>query len=206
MTSLSLTINLPGTMKLVFATNNKHKLQEVRDIIGSGVEVLSLNDIDCHDDIPETADTLQGNALIKARYIYEKYGIDCFADDTGLEVEVLGGEPGVYSARYAGEECDSEANMHKLLHNLTGKKNRNAQFRTVIALIIDGKEMLFNGIVKGTITEEKRGTSGFGYDPVFIPEGFSESFAQMDSATKNSISHRYRATQELSNYLKERYG
>lgn len=206
MTSLSLTINLPGTMKLVFATNNKHKLQEVRDIIGSGVEVLSLNDIDCHDDIPETADTLQGNALIKARYIYEKYGIDCFADDTGLEVEALGGEPGVYSARYAGEECDSEANMHKLLHNLTGKKNRNAQFRTVIALIIDGKEMLFNGIVKGTITEEKCGTSGFGYDPVFIPEGFSESFAQMDSATKNSISHRYRATKELSNYLKEKYG
>ena len=193
-------------MKLVFATNNKHKLQEVRDIIGSGVEVLSLNDIDCHDDIPETADTLQGNALIKARYIYEKYGIDCFADDTGLEVEALGGEPGVYSARYAGEECDSEANMHKLLHNLTGKKNRNAQFRTVIALIIDGKEMLFNGIVKGTITEEKCGTSGFGYDPVFIPEGFSESFAQMDSATKNSISHRYRATKELSNYLKEKYG
>ena len=206
MTNLSLTINLPGTMKLVFATNNKHKLQEVRDIIGSGVEVLSLNDIDCHDDIPETADTLQGNALIKARYIYEKYGLDCFADDTGLEVEALGGEPGVYSARYAGEECDSEANMHKLLHNLTGKKNRNAQFRTVIALIIDGKEMLFNGIVKGTITEEKRGTSGFGYDPVFIPEGFSESFAQMGNVVKNSISHRYRATQELSNYLKERYG
>ena len=206
MTSLSLTINLPGTMKLVFATNNKHKLQEVRDIIGSGVEVLSLNDIDCHDDIPETADTLQGNALIKARYIYEKYGIDCFADDTGLEVEALGGEPGVYSARYAGEECDSEANMHKLLHNLTGKKNRIAQFRTVIALIIDGKEMLFNGIVKGTITEEKCGTSGFGYDPVFIPEGFSESFAQMGNVVKNSISHRYRATQELSNYLKERYG
>ena len=193
-------------MKLVFATNNKHKLQEVRDIMGSGVEVLSLNDINCHDDIPETADTLQGNALIKARYIYEKYGLDCFADDTGLEVEALGGEPGVYSARYAGEECNSEANMHKLLHNLTGKKNRNAQFRTVIALIINGEEMLFNGIVKGTITEEKCGTSGFGYDPVFIPEGFSESFAQMDSATKNSISHRYRATKELSNYLKEKYG
>ena len=206
MISLSLTINLPGIMKLVFATNNKHKLQEVRDIMGSGVEVLSLNDIDCHDDIPETADTLQGNALIKARYIYEKYGIDCFADDTGLEVEALGGEPGVYSARYAGEECNSEANMYKLLHNLTGKKNRNAQFRTVIALIINGEEMLFNGIVKGTITEEKCGTSGFGYDPVFIPEGFSESFAQMDSATKNSISHRYRATKELSNYLKEKYG
>ena len=154
-------------MKLVFATNNRHKLQEVRDIVGNRVEVLSLSDIDCYDDIPETADTLQGNALIKARHIYEKYGLDCFADDTGLEVEALDGAPGVYSARYAGEECDSEANMRKLLENLTGKNNRNAQFRTVIALIIDGKEMLFDGIVKGTIATEKRGDSGFGYDPVF---------------------------------------
>jgi XTP/dITP diphosphohydrolase len=190
-------------MKLVFATNNRHKLEEVRAIVGNRVEVLSLNDIDCHDDIPETADTLQGNALIKARYIYEKYGMDCFADDTGLEVEELGGEPGVFSARYAGEECNSEANMQKLLHNLTGKNNRNAQFRTVIALIIKGEEKLFNGIVKGTITEEKRGNSGFGYDPIFVPEGFSESFAQMSGDMKNSISHRYRATEQLSNYLKE---
>ena len=192
-------------MKLVFATNNKHKLQEVRDILGNRVEVLSLNDINCHDDIPETAETLQGNALIKARHIYEKYGLDCFADDTGLEVEALGGEPGVYSARYAGEECCSEANMQKLLHNLTGKENRNAQFRTVLALIIKGEEKLFNGIVKGTITEKKMGDSGFGYDPIFIPEGFSDSFAQMSSEMKNSISHRYRATQQLSNYLKENY-
>ena len=192
-------------MKLVFATNNKHKLQEVRDILGNRVEILSLNDINCHDDIPETAETLQGNALIKARHIYEKYGYDCFADDTGLEVEALGGEPGVYSARYAGEECCSEANMQKLLHNLTGKENRNAQFRTVIALIIKGEEKLFNGIVKGTITEKKMGDSGFGYDPIFIPEGFSDSFAQMSSEMKNSISHRYRATQQLSNYLKENY-
>ena len=192
-------------MKLVFATNNRHKLEEVRAIVGNRVEVLSLNDIDCHDDIPETADTLQGNALIKARYIYEKYGMDCFADDTGLEVEELGGEPGVFSARYAGEECNSEANMQKLLHNLTGKNNRNAQFRTVIALIIKGEEKLFNGIVKGTITEEKRGNSGFGYDPIFVPEGFSESFAQMSGDMKNSISHRYRATEQLSNYLKENY-
>ena len=192
-------------MKLVFATNNRHKLDEVRDILGNRVEVLSLNDIGCHDDIPETADTLQGNALIKARYIYEKYGTDCFADDTGLEVDSLNGEPGVYSARYAGEECDSEANMQKLLQNLTGKSNRNAQFRTVIALIIKGEEKLFNGIVKGTITEEKRGDSGFGYDPVFVPEGFSESVAQMSGEMKNSISHRYRATLELSNYLKENY-
>ena len=167
--------------------------------------MLSLNDIGCHDDIPETADTLQGNALIKARYIHEKFGVDCFADDTGLEVEALDGAPGVYSARYAGKECDSEANMQKLLQNLTGKSNRNAQFRTVIALIIKGEEKLFNGIVKGTITEEKRGDSGFGYDPVFVPEGFSESFAQMSGDMKNSISHRYRATLELSNYLKENY-
>lgn len=192
-------------MKLVFATNNKHKLEEVRDILGEKVEVLSLNDIDCHDEIPETADTLQGNALIKARYIYEKYGVDCFADDTGLEVEALGGAPGIYSARYAGEECNSEANMHKLLHNLTGKSNRKAQFRTVIALIIDGEEKLFNGIIKGEITTEKKGDSGFGYDPIFIPEGFTVSFAQMGNEEKNKISHRYRATEQLSKYIKEKY-
>ena len=189
-------------MKLVFATNNKHKLDEVRAIVGGEFEILSLNDIGCYDEIPETADTLQGNALIKARYIHEKYNVDCFADDTGLEVDVLDGAPGVYSARYAGEECCSEANMQKLLHNLTGKNNRNAQFRTVIALIIKGEEKLFNGIVKGTIAEEKKGDSGFGYDPIFIPEGYSESFAQMSSEAKNSISHRYRATRELGNYLK----
>ena len=189
-------------MKLVFATNNKHKLQEVRDILGSGVEVLSLSDIGCNDDIPETADTLQGNALIKARHIYNKYNVNCFADDTGLEVEALDGAPGVLSARYAGDGHDSEANMHKLLQNLTGKSNRNAQFRTVIALIIDGEEMLFDGIVKGIITEEKMGDSGFGYDPIFVPEGYSESFAQMSSDEKNSISHRYRATKKLNDYLK----
>ena len=192
-------------MKLVFATNNKHKLQEVRDIIGDRVELLSLNDIDCHDDIPETADTLQGNALIKARHIFEKYGFNCFADDTGLEVEALNGAPGVYSARYAGEECNSEANMLKLLQNLTCENNRNAQFRTVIALIINGEEKLFNGIVKGTITNEKKGNSGFGYDPIFIPEGYTESFAQMSGEMKNSISHRFRATKQLSDYLKENY-
>ena len=192
-------------MKLVFATNNRHKLEEVRAILGNKIEVLSLNDIDCHDDIPETADTLEGNALIKARYIYEKFGVDCFADDTGLEVEALNGEPGVYSARYAGEDCNPEANMYKLLQNLTGENNRNAQFRTVIALIINGEEKLFNGIVKGTISNEKMGNAGFGYDPIFIPEGFSESFAQMTGDMKNSISHRYRATEELSNYLKQQY-
>lgn len=192
-------------MKLVFATNNKHKLQEVRDIISSGVEILSLADIDCTDDIPETADTLDGNALIKARYIFGKYGVNCFADDTGLEVEALGGAPGIYSARYAGDGHDSEANMNKLLENLTGENNRSAQFRTVIALIIDGEEKLFNGIVKGEITRDKRGASGFGYDPIFVPEGYKESFAQMESSTKNSISHRYRATKQLSDYLKELY-
>ena len=189
-------------MRLVFATNNRHKLEEVRDILGSGVEVLSLSDIGCNDDIPETADTLQGNALIKARHIDNKYNVNCFADDTGLEVEALDGAPGVLSARYAGDGHDSEANMQKLLQNLTGKSNRNAQFRTVIALIIDGKEMLFDGIVKGRITEEKMGCSGFGYDPIFVPEGYSESFAQMGSDEKNSISHRYRATKKLNDYLK----
>ena len=191
-------------MKLVFATNNRHKLQEVKAIVGDRVEILSLSDIGCNDDIPETADTLQGNALIKARYISEKYGVNCFADDTGLEVEALDGAPGVYSARYAGEECNSEANMQKLLQNLTGKSERSAQFRTVIALIINGDEKLFNGVVKGRISTEKLGDSGFGYDPIFIPEGFSESFAQMSAEQKNSISHRFRATEKLSNYLKER--
>ena len=192
-------------MKLVFATNNKHKLQEVRDILGNRVEVLSLADINCHDDIPETADTLQGNAIMKAQYIYQKYGVDCFADDTGLEVEALNGAPGVYSARYAGDGHDSEANMNKLLQNLTGENNRRAQFRTVIALIIKGEENTFDGIVKGEITEEKRGDSGFGYDPIFIPEGFSKSFAQMTNDEKNSISHRFRATEKLNDYLKRIY-
>ena len=189
-------------MKLVFATNTRHKLQEVKAIVGDRVEILSLSDIGCCDDIPETADTLQGNALIKARYISEKYGVNCFADDTGLEVDALDGAPGVYSARYAGEECNSEANMQKLLQNLTGKSERSAQFRTVIALIINGDEKLFNGVVKGRISTEKLGDSGFGYDPIFIPEGFSESFAQMSAEQKNSISHRFRATEKLSNYLK----
>ena len=192
-------------MKLVFATNNRHKLDEIKCILGGKVEVLSLNDINCHDDIPETADTLQGNALIKARYIHDKFGVNCFADDTGLEVDALNGAPGVYSARYAGEECNSEANMQKLLHNLTGKNDRKAQFRTVIALIIDGEEKLFDGIIKGEIATEKRGDSGFGYDPIFIPEGFSVSFAQMGNEDKNKISHRYRAAEQLSNYLKEKY-
>lgn len=188
-------------MKLVFATNNRHKLQEVRDILGERVEVLSLKDIDCNDEIPETGTTLEENALIKARWVKEKYGYNCFADDTGLEVEALGGAPGVYSARYAGEECDSQANMLKLLENLTGKSNRNAQFRTVIALIIENKEILFDGVVKGVISEKKMGEAGFGYDPIFIPDGYGMSFAQMESTLKNSISHRYRATEKLNDYI-----
>lgn len=190
-------------MKLVFATNNKHKLQEIRDILGNQVEILSLDDIGCNENIEETADTLEGNALIKARYIWNKYHMNCFADDTGLEVDALNGAPGVYSARYAGNENDSEANMNKLLENLKGKKNRNAQFRTVIALIINGNEIIFDGIVKGKIIENKLGCSGFGYDPVFIPEGFNQSFAQMGNEEKNRISHRYRATIQLSDYIKE---
>ena len=188
-------------MKLVFATNNKHKLQEVRDILGNRIEVLSLSDINCHDDIPETGTTLEENALIKARWVSEKYNCNCFADDTGLEVTALGGAPGVYSARYAGKECNSVANMEKLLQNLTEKTDRSAQFRTVIALIINGEEILFDGVVKGSITTEKSGDSGFGYDPIFVPEGYDISFAQMGNKEKNSISHRFRATEKLSKYL-----
>ena len=188
-------------MRLVFATNNKHKQEEMSAILGGKVELLSLADIDCHDDIPETADTLEGNALIKARYIYDKYGCSCFADDTGLEVDALGGEPGVYSARYAGENNDSEANMRKLLQNLTGKSERSAQFRTVIALIIEGEEFLFDGIVRGRISEERMGSAGFGYDPIFIPAGYEESFAQMAAEQKNAISHRSRAAAALNEYL-----
>lgn len=188
-------------MKLVFATNNKHKLDEMRAILGGKVELLSLSDIGCHDEIPETADTLEGNALIKARYIFDKYGLSCFADDTGLEVDALDGAPGVYSARYAGENNDSEANVAKLLHNLTGKSCRDAQFRTVIALILNGEEKLFDGVVRGSISEERRGVGGFGYDPVFVPEGYTLSFAEMPAEQKNGISHRARAAAALNSYL-----
>ncbi len=189
--------------QLVFATNNAHKLEEVRAILGNQFDILSLNDIHCYADIPETADTLEGNARLKARYIYEHYGMDCFADDTGLEVEALGGAPGVYSARYAGGEGhDSEANMRKLLAELEGKDNRRAQFRTAICLIEGGEEHLFEGIVRGSIIEARRGTSGFGYDPVFIPEGYSQTFAEMGNEEKNRISHRARAVQQLAGYLK----
>ncbi|WP_373833624.1 non-canonical purine NTP diphosphatase [Bacteroides heparinolyticus] len=187
--------------KFVFATNNAHKLEEVSAILGKKIELLSMKDIDCNVDIPETADTLEGNALIKARYIFENYHLDCFADDTGLEVEALNGAPGVYSARYAGDAHDSEANMKKLLKEMENVKNRRARFRTVFALIINGKEHLFEGIVKGEIIKNRKGTSGFGYDPVFVPEGYSQTFAEMGNELKNKISHRAMATQKLCHFL-----
>ena len=232
--------------KIVFATNNKHKLDEIRSILGEDFEVLSLNDIGCHEDIPETADTLEGNALQKAQYVFEKYGYDCFADDTGLEVQALGGEPGIYSARYAaldGDDSishDSEANMAKLLRKLEGIENRKARFRTVIALLThtqsfskggksdmisvnkgnqtslpsggieggynssprEGNRVGFEGIVNGSIIRERRGGEGFGYDPIFQPEGYDKTFAELGSEIKNHISHRARAVQKLADYLK----
>ena len=187
--------------KFVFATNNAHKLEEVTAILGNKIELLSMKDINCHADIPETADTLEGNALLKARYIFENYKLDCFADDTGLEVEALNGAPGVYSARYAGDAHNSEAHMKKLLQDMEGIENRKAQFRTVFALIINGKEHLFEGIVKGEITKHRHGTSGFGYDPVFIPEGYTQTYAEMGNELKNKISHRALATNKLCNFL-----
>ncbi len=187
--------------KLVFATNNAHKLEEIRAILGDEIEILSLKDIHCDADIPETADTLEGNAALKAEYVYRNYGMDCFADDTGLEVEALGGAPGVYSARYAGSSHDSEANMKKLLAELNGVTNRKAQFRTAICLIEKGEKHLFEGIVKGAIIEARWGNSGFGYDPVFVPEGYAETFAEMGNDEKNKISHRARAVQQLCAYL-----
>ena len=187
--------------KIVFATNNEHKLREIRAILHDETEVLSLNDIGCHTDIPETADTLEGNALIKAHYVYDNYGYDCFADDTGLEVEALNGEPGVRTARYAGDNQDSQANMRKLLREMKGKDNRNARFRTAIALILDGEEHLFSGEVRGTITTEPIGDKGFGYDPVFIPEDTGKTFAQLGEDVKNHISHRARAVAKLTEFL-----
>ena len=187
--------------KFVFATNNAHKLEEVTAILGDKIELLSMKDIHCHADIPETADTLEGNALLKARYIFENYNMDCFADDTGLEVEALNGAPGVYSARYAGDAHNSEANMRKLLQDMEGIENRKAQFRTVFALIINGKEHLFEGIVKGEITKHRCGSSGFGYDPVFQPEGYDKTFAELGNDIKNKISHRALAIQKLCEFL-----
>ena len=234
--------------KIVFATNNKHKLEEIRSILGDDFEVLSLSDIGCHEDIPETSDTLEGNAMQKAQYVFDKYGYDCFADDTGLEVDALGGEPGIYSARYAaldGDDSishDSEANMAKLLRKLEGVENRKARFRTVIALIThpqslpkggksdmisvnkgnqtslpsggieggynpsprEGQRVGFEGIVNGSIISERRGGEGFGYDPIFQPEGYDKTFAELGSEIKNHISHRARAVEKLAHYLKEK--
>ena len=189
-------------MKLVFATNNKHKLDEVRNITSRHpVEIVSLAEINCFDDIPETADTLEGNALQKAHYIQEKFGLNCFADDTGLEVEALNNAPGVYSARYAGPGHDSEAIMKKLLQEMEGKENRKARFRTVIALVWNGKTYTFEGIVNGTITTAKRGENGFGYDPIFIPEGYDQTFAELGDNIKNQISHRAKAVEKLDEFL-----
>ena len=188
--------------RLVFATNNAHKVEEIRAILGESVEVLSLKDIGCSVDIPETADTLEGNAAIKAEYVYQNYGLDCFADDTGLEVRALGGAPGIMSARYAGGEGhDSEANMTKLLHELEGEDDRRAQFRTAICLIESGKEHLFEGTVTGKIIEQRRGTTGFGYDPIFVPDGYDKTFAELGGDIKNKISHRAMAVNRLVAYL-----
>lgn len=195
--------------RIVFATNNQHKLQEIREILSPEFEIVSLKEIGCHEDIPETGNTLEENALQKARYISERYHISCFADDTGLEVEALGGAPGVHSARYAeGTDHDSEANMTKLLRELEGKENRQARFRTVIALIElweDETENvhLFEGIVEGHISTERQGNEGFGYDPIFVPEGYEKSFAALGETIKNHISHRARAVKKLAEYLKQ---
>lgn len=200
-------------MKIVFATNNAHKLKEIREILGNGFEVVSLAEIGCHEDIPETGETLEENALQKAQYVYDHYHISCFADDTGLEVEALDGAPGVHSARYAeGTDHNSEANMAKLLRQLDGKDNRKARFRTVIALI-EKKDVCpcgctsipqihrFEGIVEGRIATEKYGSEGFGYDPLFVPEGYDKSFAELGEHVKNTISHRARAVAKLAEYL-----
>ena len=196
--------------KIVFATNNPNKLREIREILGSRFEVVSLSEIGCHDDIPETGDTLEANALQKAQYVHDHYGLDCFADDTGLEVDALGGAPGVHSARYAeGTDHDSQANMRKLLERLGDTPRRSARFRTVITLATVGHDplridryMQFVGIVEGDIAMQPRGSEGFGYDPVFVPQGYAESFAQMGDEVKNRISHRARAVQQLAAWLK----
>lgn len=187
--------------KLVFATNNAHKLEEVKEVVGDRFVILSLNDIGCHEDIEEIGTTLEENALIKVRYVKDHYGFDCFGDDTGLEVEALGGAPGVYSARYAGPGHDSEANMNKLLSEMQDKDNRKACFRSVIALIYEGKEYLFEGRIDGRIIEKVRGQGGFGYDPLFVPKGYEKTFAELGTEIKNTISHRALAVKALCDFL-----
>jgi XTP/dITP diphosphohydrolase len=188
---------------IVFATNNPHKVKEANEILDGAFHIISLEDIGCEEDLPETSPTIEGNALQKARYVYEHYGVDCFAEDTGLEVEALDGEPGVRSARYAGPEKDPQANIDLLLEKLSGKTNRKARFLTVIALILGKKEFIFEGIANGRIAHERSGTGGFGYDPVFIPDGSERSFAEMTAAEKNAVSHRGKAMEALKEFLKK---
>ncbi|HNP32480.1 MAG TPA: non-canonical purine NTP diphosphatase [Flavobacterium sp.] len=188
-------------MQLVFASNNHNKIKEIQLLLPDSIKVLSLEDIGCFEEIPETADTIEGNAILKANYVSQKYGYNCFADDTGLEVEALNGEPGVYSARYAGEQKDANDNINLLLLNLKGKPNRAAQFKTVIALNINEKQTLFTGIVKGKIIEEKIGTNGFGYDPIFVADGYSKTFAELSIEEKSIISHRGLAVKQLVDFL-----
>ncbi len=191
-------------LNLIFASHNPHKVEEVRAILGIGVQLGSLGDIGCYDDIPEPYQSLEENALAKASFVAQRYGVHCFADDTGLEAEALAGLPGVLSARYAGPEKDNRANIRKLLQELSHSSNRQARFRTVIALVLDGRSYLFEGIVNGRITHEPRGRLGFGYDPVFVPEGYEQTFAEMAPTQKNSISHRYEALRALTEFLKGR--
>ena len=190
-------------MKLVFASNNKNKIQEIQALVPNTIQIVSLEEIGCTEDIPETADTIEGNAILKANYVTEKYGYDCFADDTGLEVEALNGAPGVYSARYAGEQKDANDNMDKLLSELKDESNRKANFKTVIALNLNGKQNLFTGIINGKIIEEKIGTNGFGYDPIFVADGYEKTFAELTMEEKSTISHRGIAVKELILFLQK---
>ena len=190
-------------MKLVFASNNKNKIQEIQALVPNTFQILSLEEIGCTEDIPETADTIEGNAILKANYVTEKYGYNCFADDTGLEVDALNGAPGVYSARYAGEQKDANDNMDKLLSELNDKSNRKANFKTVIALNLNGKQNLFTGIINGKIIEEKIGTNGFGYDPIFVADGYEKTFAELSMEEKSTISHRGIAVKELILFLQK---
>lgn len=190
-------------MKLVFASNNKNKIQEIQALVPKNIQIVSLEDIGCTEDIPETADTIEGNAILKANYVTEKYGYNCFADDTGLEVDALNGAPGVYSARYAGEQKDANDNMDKLLDELKDKSNRKANFKTVIALNLNGKQNLFTGIINGKIIDEKIGTNGFGYDPIFVADGYNKTFAELSMEEKSTISHRGIAVKELILFLQK---
>ncbi|NCA85828.1 MAG: non-canonical purine NTP diphosphatase [Clostridia bacterium] len=190
--------------QLVFATNNKHKLDEISRLANLNFNIVGLDDLGFSGDVPEDYETLEENALQKARFIHERFEVDCFADDTGLEIDALNGRPGVYSARYAGSQCNPEDNMNKVLAEMQNQKNRTARFRTVIALVLDGENYFFEGIMEGIIITEKRGQHGFGYDPIFQPKGYNLTFAQMDQPTKNSISHRAKATAMLIEFLKER--